>query len=492
MGLAKRVAYNTIIQFLGKITTAGLSLAVVALLTRYLGVSGYGEYTTAFAFVSFFAVFADFGINIIIVREISKDEKLAPGIIANVLGLRILFSLSILLLAPLIALFLPYSRLVKIAILIFSFALYFLSLNQIFVGIFQSRLKLDRAVFTEVVGRVIILLATLVFIKLKLSFVWIISAVFWGNLVNLGLSWLLANKIFKIGLSFNLGFWKKIFLESLSMGLVLVLGMLFHRIDTIMLSLLKESYDVGIYGAAYKIFDFLVVIPGLFVGTVFPLFSQFFVTSPERFKAVFQKSFDVLSIVGLPLALGGVMLSPYIINLVAGNGYEPAISVFQVLSIALLLIFFTQLSGTTLVAIGKQSKLILPYIICVVFNFLANFFLISSYSYLGAAWTVLLTEILVFVFGYYLTFQEARLFPRLLTFWKSILSSLFMGIFLWLFLKFRVFVNWDKFDSYSGPIRLVSFFSLIIFAGAFYLLVLYLFRGYSKTTILSLIKKEEQ
>lgn len=492
MGFAKQVAYNTLVQIVGKFIVAGLSLAVIAFLTRYLGVTGYGDYTTATVFISFFAIFADFGINLIVVREISKNAERTADIIANVLGLKLFFSLFVLLLAPLLALFLPYSNIIKLSILILASGTYFLSLNQVFVGVFQSRLKLDRAVFADIIGRLVILLLTLLFLYLGLGLPYIILAILLGNLINLITSWFLIRQMVRVGLKFNFGVWKKIFLESLSMGLVLVLGVTYYRIGPILLSLFKGSYDVGIYGAAYKLFEFLVILPALFAGTVFPLLSRFLgEVNRERFRSIFQKSFDLLVIAGLPVALGGILLAPYIINLIAGSGYENSVLVFKLLSLTLLFIFLTQLSGTTIVSIGKQKKLILPYIICVIFSIGANLVLIPRYSYLGAGLVTLLTEILVLLFGYFILFAEIRLLPELEVSKKTILATGLLGIFLWLVLKFNLIINWTNFQSYPGFVKLISFFGLILLAAIFYLVILYLLKGYSKETVLALLKREK-
>ena len=66
-----KIGFNTLIQFIGKAVSVLLGLATVALLTRYLGLAGYGNFTLVFAYMSFFGVFADFGLQLAIVRELS-------------------------------------------------------------------------------------------------------------------------------------------------------------------------------------------------------------------------------------------------------------------------------------------------------------------------------------------------------------------------------------------------------------------------------------
>ena len=71
MSLSKKIAKNTIIQIIGKVLSTALGLFSLALITRYLGQSGYGDYTTVINFLTIFAVLADFGLTLVTVQMIS-------------------------------------------------------------------------------------------------------------------------------------------------------------------------------------------------------------------------------------------------------------------------------------------------------------------------------------------------------------------------------------------------------------------------------------
>src|SRR3989344_5097314 len=63
-----KIGYNTTIQFAGKTLSALLSALSIILITRYLGVSGYGEFSLIFAYLTFFVAFTDFGLQATIVN----------------------------------------------------------------------------------------------------------------------------------------------------------------------------------------------------------------------------------------------------------------------------------------------------------------------------------------------------------------------------------------------------------------------------------------
>ena len=118
MKLSTKVAYNTIIQVISKIFATILGLIAVAIITRYLGQVGFGEYTTVVTFLSFFAILADLGLTLVTVQMISRPNIDQNKILGNLLALRLVSAVIFLAFAPLVAIFFPYSNIIKIGIAI--------------------------------------------------------------------------------------------------------------------------------------------------------------------------------------------------------------------------------------------------------------------------------------------------------------------------------------------------------------------------------------
>ena len=109
MSLTKKVAHNTIIQIAGKMISTILGLLALAFITRYLGRSGFGEYTTVITFLTFFAGIADLGLTLVTVQMISAKIIDEAKILNNLFGFRLVSIIAILILAPLTVCFFPYS-----------------------------------------------------------------------------------------------------------------------------------------------------------------------------------------------------------------------------------------------------------------------------------------------------------------------------------------------------------------------------------------------
>jgi len=100
---SRKIAYNIVFNsFMKIVTTVVLSLVSIRLITGYLGKEGFGDYATILAFFAFFSAIADLGIGQITAREISKRDANESEILGKVASLRIVSSLSVILVAILL------------------------------------------------------------------------------------------------------------------------------------------------------------------------------------------------------------------------------------------------------------------------------------------------------------------------------------------------------------------------------------------------------
>ena len=194
-----------------------------------------------------------------------------------------------------------------------------------------------------------------------------------------------------------------------------------------MLSLMKSSGDVGIYGVAYKILESLIFFPAVFVGLLMPLLSKYAFASIAEFKKIAQRGLDFLIIFSVPLVAGGLVLSRRIINLIAGPEFAPAAGILNILIFATAIIFFGTLFSSMIIALEKQKALAKIYSIGAIVNFGVNLVLIPRFSYWGAAFSTLLTEFLVTAFMLFVIKKAASFFPSFRLAAKTIFSACLMA-----------------------------------------------------------------
>jgi len=155
MNNAKEMARNYSVQFGGRIFGTFLGVVTIAVLTRHLGETGYGELTTAMTFLQMFGVMVDFGLTLTLVQMISAAGANEEKIVGNILALRLLSGIVFFGLAAAIGFALPYTLAIKITIAVGTLSYLFMTASSMLVGIFQKHMAIWRFALAEVINRFI-------------------------------------------------------------------------------------------------------------------------------------------------------------------------------------------------------------------------------------------------------------------------------------------------------------------------------------------------
>jgi len=438
--LGKKIAYNTIISAGARIIGLALSLVVIGFITRYLGQTGFGYYSTVLAFLFFFTVLADLGLYSICVREISKPKADQEKIASNAFTIKFFIGLFIFGLSPLVVYFFPYSSQIKLGILIGSVGFWLMSNQQVLVGVFQKYLRMDKVALAEFLGRLVQLGLVVLFIWQDLGFLFIISALVGGSIVNFLFIFFLSQKYIHISFQFDFVFWRALLKKSLPLALAIIFTVIYFKLDTIMLSLMKPLADVGIYNLAYKFLESMLFFPAMFVGLVMPLMSKYAFSAREKFKKITQETLNFLLIFVVPLIIGTFFLSDRIVVLIAGNDFILSAGVLNVLIVAGGIIFLGILFSNMIIALEKQKSLIYIYGIGAIINLAANLVFIPKYSYYGAAWTTILTELIVTILMLVVLYQAFKILPCFNSFIKYLLAGLVMIMVFYFLPEWNLFI----------------------------------------------------
>lgn len=465
MTLTRKIAHNTIIQIIGKAASTLLGLIAIGLMTRYLGQTGFGQYTTIIAFLQFFGVLADMGLYIILVKKISEPEADIDNIVSNIFTLRLISAIIFLGLAPLVVLFFPYPSIVKTGVALTTFSIFFITLNQVLIGIFQKNLRMDKVAIAEIVGRIALIGATLSAIALKLNLLAIMVAVVLGSFTNFLMTFIFSRKYVRIKLKFNFKIWKNIIKQTWPIALSIAFNLIYFKADTIILSIVKTQADVGIYGATYKILEVLTTFPAMFAGLMLPLLAAAYTQANlEKFKKILQKAFDLMIIMVLPLIVVVLFFAKPIMILIGGSEFEASGTVLKIIIFATASIFIGNLFGNTIVAINKQKTMMWFYLGIALFALTGYLIFIPRYSYFGAAGMTVASEIAIMLSSAWIVFRTTKVRLGFQIFLKSLLASLIMALGILILLKLNII--------------LVIIIGIII-----YFLILYLLKGFTKEIV---------
>jgi O-antigen/teichoic acid export membrane protein len=404
MDLSRKITINTLVQIIGRGGVILISLLTTAILTRNLGKAGYGAFGVINTAVVMFFSFADWGTNMIAVRESAKSPPKAGLILGNCLFLRSLMAfLGVAAFWAFVSLNPAFAKFRQEASLA-SFIIFFFSLKTSAQIIFHSKLKLYLMALVDLIAAAVFLIFLLL-IK-NTSLFQVVLFLNFSALISAFIALLLSIRIVKIDFQINQKLIKELIKESLSMGALMVVFSIYNRIDTFILHFFKGEAATGLYTLAYKVHDNLCLGAAYLMNAFFPVIANFSKQTSENqtLKTILQKAFDLLLLMAIILVVLILIFAPTIINLLGGKEFLPSLKILRILGFATGISYLNHLTGYSLAALGKQRAHLKFSLFALLTNVVLNLVLIPRFSFVAAAAVTALTETLIFV----LTFAYIR------------------------------------------------------------------------------------
>ncbi len=377
------------------------ALIMAAYLGRILKPEGFGILGFATAFVSYFLLMVNFGLDTYGTREIAKDKNQSSKLVNNILSIRILFAVVWYTLFLIIVLLIDKPLTVKIVLLITAVNLLVnaISINWFFMGIEKMWLIAVRQIATNLLS----LLGIIIFVKKENDLTIAAGIIVFSNLINS--AWLL--KIFnsrynKLTLRLDKDYLKTIIKESLPLVFSSFMIAIYYNLDMVMLGYMKPERDVGIYSAAYKIFLAGIIPISLVLNSFFPSLSKIGLNKSFEFRKIIKQYAFFMFGTGIVICMFIFFDADLIVNLIFGKQYTNAEAPLLILALNILVISVNVFLGNPLIAWGKQKHYSFAVAFGALANIILNILLIPKYTYVGAAFATLLSEAAVFLGVFYL------------------------------------------------------------------------------------------
>lgn len=390
---------NTGLSVAGRAGGVLLGLAITALLGRILGVEHFGQYALILSFGAILHVITDGGFYLTLTKEIAQRPEKETLLLSAITGLRAVLFAVVFGLGAITLLYLPsYSKLAPLFV-VAGFGFLFQSFSQLLMGVFQAHSTVWKAFFGDITGRFVqfaLILALFFSAALSAYQQLLIATIAFSvsAVVAYGIHIVATPARPKVSLTISPGTWKKVVQRSWPLGAMLMINAIYFRADMIMLAWFREAIEVGWYGLAYRVVESGLFLPAAFGGLLLPKLST---ATHKKVSQLIGQSLFVMALVG---GLCFVLLagaSEEIIVFFVGSAFAPAGIVLTILTAALVTMFFGNVFGFSLVALGQQRALLYLYLALALGNIIANLFAIPRYGPVGAAWTTVITEALSMV-----------------------------------------------------------------------------------------------
>lgn len=432
MSLSKKILINTAVQSIGKVISTILGVVAFGMITRYLDTGGFGAYTTITAFLQFFAIIADGGLSLIAIQLLSEPgDRQKKFAVCFTMRVTIISVFTVL--APLASLFFPYPNEIKIGIALMAVSFLISSLIQMGRVVFQVHLRMDIPLISDFVSYIILVAGVWAVIQMDWGLYGVIGVIIFNNVIQFLLLFLPARKFSPLQFAFDPAMARDIWKRTWPIALSIIFNLLYLRTDVIFLSLVKSQDDVGLYGAAYRVIDVLTSFPVMFMGLAMaPLAFAWSNGHGEAFNRYVQKSLDFMIISALPLVVGTLFVANDVMVLVSGDSFAQSGPILQILGVACGAVFFGSFFGHLITVINAQRAMLARYAITAFLGVIGYWILIPRYSYWGAAWMTVVSEVVIVILGATLFFQKTGLRVSLASAWKSACATSCMALLLFL------------------------------------------------------------
>ncbi len=398
--LGRRIGWNFGLLATGRAVGDFCLFLLIVVVSRLFGPEGVGEYSFAIALTGFFAVFADFGLYSLTVKELSRASGTIGAAFGPILLLRT--GLSITVLVALVACTTVFSFHAVTSTTLISIGLYQVALRLIdgFAALFLARDDVHLAAILEISCKALVALSAITLAVLAHEdFVVVIA-----SLPVVALLHVLAALLVATGrygwprLTSSLASLLATARSALPYALSTVLAQISSRTDVVLLGLLLGSAAAGTYNAAYRFVFLFLLVAQFAANSIFPHASRLW--RERELGLLYSRSMRLVLLAALPLSAALFLIAPSVVTIVFGRDFAEAGTVVRVLCGVLIVGFLARIMGVFLMSCDLEEYRMRSQGWAAAVNVASNLILIPTLGIQGAAVATLSSEVvLALLFG---------------------------------------------------------------------------------------------
>ena len=398
-----------------------------------VGFVQYGTYFSLLNLSLILNILLDLGLNNYTTKQIAQNPELANRYFGKVFSFRLILFIVYYLILLLIGLLIGYSYHQM-------YLLFLLGINQfLIISIAYCRshfggfhfFKLD-AIISVMDRFLLILLAGTILLFPKATFVMTIELFVWIQLIcyasTLVIALLLLLKhIEKPYFEWNIKFSLSLLRKSYPYALLIILMVIYTRIDGVMLERINGPYQAGIYAQGFRLLDALYMFGMIFAGLLYPMFSRNLKKSKESVSDLLTTSANLLMGGAIVIVFVTIYNSSYLLSLIYTD-YLVAIPSFNWLMLSFLAICMNFIFGTLLTANGSLKILNYSSFIGIIINVALNLYLIPTRGAEGAAFATFITQSFTAViqFGYCMKLFSIKINKQRVLYYLLLIGGLYV------------------------------------------------------------------
>ncbi|MBP1934985.1 O-antigen/teichoic acid export membrane protein [Ammoniphilus resinae] len=412
--LRSKTAKNALWLIGEKIFTMSIGLLTISLIARYLGPENYGMLNYAISFVALFAIFSTLGLDSVSIKSIVQKDDTEGTILFSSIIMKLIGSIVIILMTFLAIWLVGIENDIQMYLIIIMAFVYLLrsfEAVEYWIQAYQnSRLSSSVRMIVSIISAILKII--IVFFDLgiiALGFVYLVDVI----LIAFGLFYVYWRyNTEKSKWKFSLSYVKLAFSQSWYLIVSGTLVALYTQLDKVLLGNMVSKEQLGFFMAALAVSNLWKFIPLALINSFKPVIMNLKKENEGKYLKKIQQMYSMLILINISCALLVFLFSDLIIYILYGGEYKYASTLLTISVWAGVFSVFGTARGIWMLCEGIQKYSIFYLGLGAVFSVCLNLLLIPKLGAMGAAITILLTEILTTVVTS-LFFKKTRLFTKM-------------------------------------------------------------------------------
>jgi O-antigen/teichoic acid export membrane protein len=389
----RRIVVDTTQRIGAEVVSKLASIAFYVVFAREVGDSGFGIFTFALALAALVTTLANFGQDVVLIRDVASAHSRIERYLGNALALKSVLALAATGVMLAVATLAGMAEQTRLVFLVLAIAITLETLMSTFFAAFQAFARIGfislilvcQRVLTAAVGITVLLLGGGVVAA---------SVVYLGGAV---LAFALAAGFFfgavaRPRLQMEPRGWWPLMRQAFPIGIGTVFATTLFRIDAAILALFVTNAVVGDYGAAYRLFEATLFITWSVGTAVFAAFARLGPDQKAELRRLQEYALKLAVAATLPIAVAALVLGTGIVVLVYGSAFEEGGAALTLLAPAIALHPIEHLLAGMLLVQHRQNLVAMLVGVVALGNIVANLALIPVLSLHGAALVTSLSE----------------------------------------------------------------------------------------------------
>ncbi len=384
--VGRSIVYKLLVDSIGRLA----SFLLIVMIARRMGASGTGIYAFANGLAAYLAVASDFGMHLFVTREIASASRNVGRLVGSLFLLKIFVNAVLGTVVSVAILSFFTWREESQMVLIIAWATLWYS----FIEFFTAVLRGYNAIIAE---STLVLLFRLARTALGISLVWMFSNLIilataiaaLSVVASVGAAWSVFLRWVRPEFSFSRTEVRHWMGQYLPIGAGLIVTLLYWRSDVLLLRFFLSPREVGLYDAAYRLFDAVQVFPAIILAVLFPRFA-----APGGFRYFWRALGALEFLAGFLMAFIFFFGGPFV-RLAYGRAFISSTTILNILFLALPVMFLNALLINYLIATRRQWAYVLAASVAFLFRSGINLWGIPRFGVQAAAVTAVLTECVI-------------------------------------------------------------------------------------------------